>query len=140
MEELIQVKIEFNIQFVVSENLYPPDHAIHDHLFCLKGGVVYRGQPRRSVLHTDLSVDSEAVPHSKQRLPLLHTGSGVRCISPRNPGSVRRGYPEKKHSRPGYNGQFLPGSIFKVSVALLSSALTVAMWDFRRFSSLAYLA
>lgn len=45
MEELIQIKIEFYIQFVVPENLYPPDHAIHDHLFCLEGGVVIEVSP-----------------------------------------------------------------------------------------------
>ena len=50
MEELIQIKIEFYIQFVVPENLYPPDHAIHDHLFCLEGGVVIEVSPGNQLL------------------------------------------------------------------------------------------
>ena len=40
IEELAQIKSEFDVQFIVSSDLYASDQTTHDHLFCFNAGAV----------------------------------------------------------------------------------------------------
>lgn len=139
MEELIQIKIEFYIQFVVPENLYPPDHAIHDHLFCLEGGVVIEVSPGDQffILICKLIQKLLLAQNSGFRFFILGLEFAAFCLG--IPDQSGEGILRKALS-PWMLRTISARSTFRVSVALLSSAFTAAMWDFRRFSSLAYLA